>query len=903
MPASNICFFIAPDESRPYQTELKELISFGPYDTNFSHQLILGINKGLKDVYKVRAITDGFIRIIPVDADKVTILLYINSLAVQKNVSNILKESAFVFIYNNVDKDSVKSAIQDKIAALYQDQTYSWLLTDISQENCIRKFMDGYFPIYVNSGDEIGKCGAWEKVNQVAIGFEIVYLPAALWKGIDDNSSLAGWNRIKTLIHPDKKTRRYDPCAFFYGINDRMGTKFKQVSSPVRIRTLLKKRILSGRILLELRNEYDEPIPDISAFLSNSDIDRNDRPISKDWGMVCLKDDARNLEREVIYTLQKKHFYFTSLPSGDDFNEYQNFNTKIPLHKSYQVIYLNKSAHIDADDWFPRNFSDYEKFTLDNKVTYLIDGSTAIREMGVALNDAIEEGTKVYFCNWMIDKHTRFGESRLKYDNLERLLCNSNASYYAMVTENLLGLNQENRLLVIQNFIDAGLQRFGTDFTDLEAFSDYIHNNFKNDQMADIFQELLDIAISRLTPKQYGFGYTNVETVTFINSLPNGRGNAAIDRHFDFIDIPTLISQGPKAHHQKFTIICSTTKTVAFCGGVDITDEKITHEVLDDFRETYFPGEEEPFKLESTWHDVHAKIEGPAVVDMYKSFARRWNLTQGFTRKYELMPETLAFSNIIDQTSKHVVSVTRTFNINTIPTSFDNDFSTLQTLKSAIGKAKHYIYIEDQYLTPYFSEEDRNLLLSDLLAFLQRTKNTGGYILMLTNDSPEAEPGEADAKLLRKIRSKFILALKKKGPDRVFAYSLDSRRVHSYIHSKIWIIDDIFVKIGSSNCHRRGYTCETELDVNIIDGAVLKGKRKFALELRLDLWSEHLRMQENKTLLTDAIHALYFWQNRNHSSIVKEFILSKESELTFSNSDVMYWNRADIFDISALNTL
>src|SRR5205085_630542 len=43
-----------------------------------------------------------------------------------------------------------------------------------------------------------------------------------------------------------------------------------------------------------------------------------------------------------------------------------------------------------------------------------------------------------------------------------------------------------------------------------------------------------------------------------------------------------------------------------------------------------------------------------------------------------------------------------------------------------------------------------------------------------------------------------------------------------YVHSKVWIVDDICAKIGSANCNLRSYTHDSEMDIVMLDGAVDK---------------------------------------------------------------------------------
>src|SRR5262249_33492494 len=81
-----------------------------------------------------------------------------------------------------------------------------------------------------------------------------------------------------------------------------------------------------------------------------------------------------------------------------------------------------------------------------------------------------------------------------------------------------------------------------------------------------------------------------------------------------------------------------------------------------------------------------------------------------------------------------------------------------------------------------------------------------------------------------------------------------------YVHSKVWIIDDICAKIGTTNVDRRSFSHDSEMDLVMVDGAVEEGARALALRLRLALWGEHLNLPRAKReCLKDYKLALSFW--------------------------------------------
>jgi phosphatidylserine/phosphatidylglycerophosphate/cardiolipin synthase-like enzyme len=72
-----------------------------------------------------------------------------------------------------------------------------------------------------------------------------------------------------------------------------------------------------------------------------------------------------------------------------------------------------------------------------------------------------------------------------------------------------------------------------------------------------------------------------------------------------------------------------------------------------------------------------------------------------------------------------------------------------------------------------------------------------------------------------------------------------------YVHAKVVVIDDVLAMIGSDNTNRRSWTHDSELSMAVLDeqpderepgdpAGLGDGARRFARDLRLRLWREHL---------------------------------------------------------------
>jgi phosphatidylserine/phosphatidylglycerophosphate/cardiolipin synthase-like enzyme len=382
-------------------------------------------------------------------------------------------------------------------------------------------------------------------------------------------------------------------------------------------------------------------------------------------------------------------------------------------------------------------------------------------------------------------------------------------------------------------------------------------------------------------------GGQNASEVYDINHLNGGNGEAILDDHTH--DCTTIPRTG--SHHQKFLLIYgSQEEEFAFCGGVDINSNR---------RDS--PGH----GAIGGYHDVHAKVEGPAVADIHRTFVERWN-------NHPQTPTTSQLSETTDKFKADAgsvfVQVARTYPLrgaNPYPFAPQGLTSPLNAFLRAIQKAQKFIYIEDQYLTPYAGglPYDENEDMINVLGELRTALLTIDYIIMVIpnhakqgwlNNIFSVAPGQN-----RYRRRHFIQGLMEVAPEKIHVFYLahpgTTHRTPDevategdgpgtsgspdhpdeiYCHSKVWIIDDVVAKIGSANCNRRSYTHDSEMDIVMVDGALDNGARRFARNFRLELWAEHLGVPESeKGLLEDHKLALHYWlaEGRLASAHIRDY--------------------------------
>ena len=272
------------------------------------------------------------------------------------------------------------------------------------------------------------------------------------------------------------------------------------------------------------------------------------------------------------------------------------------------------------------------------------------------------------------------------------------------------------------------------------------------------------------------------------------------------------------AHHWKVTVIKNDRGIAAYLGGIDFNTDR-----LDD-----------PDHLaKHPYHDVHCRIEGPASYDVGKAYIDRWN-DHPFRPGGENLSTTVLDN--LPSAGTCMVQIARTYGATTQSYAPDGDRTIWATLKQAVLRARKYIYIEDQYLS-YMS-------LSDvLLTALDRIDH-----LMIVVDGVDGS-GDGSFKSWDPLRHPFLKQLYEKAPHKLHVFVLKNKNgIMCKIHTKVVIIDDVFATIGSANMAQRSMTHDSEINAFVLDSAVESGARKFARDLRVRLWSEHLGCHREEEL-------------------------------------------------------
>lgn len=617
------------------------------------------------------------------------------------------------------------------------------------------------------------------------------------------------WNLLQTLI-TNPNTHRLDPLSFYADV-------LRSSSSDIRIAAAHADHPLftltTRRILVELRDEYDMPFQGVARFYTFTEGNRGTVVVETVSPGDEPPDDA------ISIPVDYPNYVFTDLPSGSSASARPSKNLTPPAHWAMQMIFM---ADVDdAENWFG-SYSSIHCYTENNTVTHLIDGLATFREMVDAMRTITSEDHYMWLAAWWLS------------DDFELVPDDSNSTFAELIRS----IDQTGAKIRALLWDHLGRQ-----------------NSVERDH---------------------------------INDLP-GDSHAILDNE-------TLQPFG--SHHQKLMIIngAGSDGPVGFCGGIDINPDR-----LDD----------QDHCAPSPYHDVHAKVLGPAVLDLGRTFVGRWNIHPDRPMGEELSPP----STLYDRGTQYA-QVTWTYpriagNSHAMP----HEDSTLQAVLRAIRRAKRFIYFEDQYAHPYSRDyslsfdpsQDDLGILTELVDALDRIE----FLIMVI-------PNHSDCPQNRKRRCNFIRTLRDAAsqPDQVNVFYLVRSCTRAaptsgsntstfdlnftdietylasrapvwpcrasgsptypneiYVHSKLWIIDDVYAKIGSANCNRRSLTHDSEVDLHIIDGALLNGGRAFARRLRMDLWAEHLNMrgEVQRAKLQDPIYALWFWLNPPRGARIRQY--------------------------------
>jgi phosphatidylserine/phosphatidylglycerophosphate/cardiolipin synthase-like enzyme/uncharacterized membrane protein YdjX (TVP38/TMEM64 family) len=257
------------------------------------------------------------------------------------------------------------------------------------------------------------------------------------------------------------------------------------------------------------------------------------------------------------------------------------------------------------------------------------------------------------------------------------------------------------------------------------------------------------------------------------------------------------------SHHQKIIVVDDA---LAFSGGIDLTGHRW---------DTAAHRLDEPHRLNADgtpygpYHEIQAMADGPVATALGALVRDRWNALGERTRPlaahaaHDLWPD-----DVIPDLTDVEVAIARTM----APSERNGAIRECErSFLDSIAAAKRSIYIENQYFT--------NDTLARALA--QRLEEPDGPEVVVV--MPKDCEGWIEKQTMGVLRHEALALLV--GADRhhrlrlVYPAASRARDVVTFVHSKVMIVDDRLLRIGSANLSHRSMGVDSECDLIADAGA------------------------------------------------------------------------------------
>lgn len=256
-------------------------------------------------------------------------------------------------------------------------------------------------------------------------------------------------------------------------------------------------------------------------------------------------------------------------------------------------------------------------------------------------------------------------------------------------------------------------------------------------------------------------------------------------------------------NHRKIIVVDGQ---VAFTGGINVSDK-------------YLKGD----TVLGNWHDMHLKIEGPAVSHLNRVFLADWQLVGG--QQIDLgEPKTND-----DFDGKSTVQI--------VSNGPDDDFPAIeQVYFSIINQSMNYLYVTNPYVIPGYA----------IMTALETAALSGVDVRLMVSENN-------DSRLVNwSVRSYFEPLLK--AGVKIYLFP------DGFLHSKIMLSDDETASVGTANIDVRSFEQNYEVNAIIYDHQVVK-----------DLKEDFLNDSGNSKELIYSIHRKRPWSDKLKEGVAKVF--------------------------------
>jgi len=252
------------------------------------------------------------------------------------------------------------------------------------------------------------------------------------------------------------------------------------------------------------------------------------------------------------------------------------------------------------------------------------------------------------------------------------------------------------------------------------------------------------------------------------------------------------------SHHQKIIVVDDA---LAFSGGLDLTIRRwdtCRHDLDDPHRHDPAGAPYRPF------HDVQMMVDGAAARALGALARERWARATG--EHVPPAPSGSPWPREVEPDFTDVeIAIARTLPV-------DEDQEEVREVEALfydmIARAERMIYIENQFLT----------CLPIAKALAQRMHQKPELEVVMV--APHTPDTWLESHTMRNGRIRFLRALQESGVgNRVRLLCPEVRQAeritHTMVHSKVMIVDDALLRIGSANLNNRSMGTDTECDLAI----------------------------------------------------------------------------------------
>ncbi|MBI3072973.1 MAG: hypothetical protein HYY84_12735 [Deltaproteobacteria bacterium] len=299
-------------------------------------------------------------------------------------------------------------------------------------------------------------------------------------------------------------------------------------------------------------------------------------------------------------------------------------------------------------------------------------------------------------------------------------------------------------------------------------------------------------------------------------------------RMVDLTRWPVTLDIPHASQHQKFMVLDGTT---AFVGGLNYVRadwDSSQHRVFDHRRMLFAAtqAEREAVLAKSDTPDMAprkdylVRVKGPAVQDVADVFKVRWDTNIARAAEYSINATTF----LVNRAQPSYAGGATVQLTTTMPDPW-NEHSILESWLAAISQAKSFIYIEDQYF--------RSTVLNDAITARMNAVPDLKLVVVTKPINEWVDPAcYWTARLHNNMKARFpdrYRVVQLRSFDTAPSFGIDETAgvfADIDIHSKMLIIDDLYMSVGSANKNNRGIFYESEMNLAILDAVWVKNARR-----------------------------------------------------------------------------